>query len=49
VSGARLYARLKRLVAQLEKDPKTDPATLVAARKALADYEALPKRIKDIV
>jgi hypothetical protein len=49
MTGAQMYRRLKRLVAKLEKDPKADEATLVAARKALADYEQLPKRLKEIV
>lgn len=47
--GERLYARLVALVAKLEKDPKADPTVLANARKALADYEALPARLRDRV
>lgn len=45
-NGAQMYARLARLVARMEKDPKADPDILAKARKAMADYEALPRRLR---
>lgn len=38
--------KLERYVAELEKDPKADQALLAAARKAMADYDALPDHLK---
>ena len=47
--GAKTYAKLVKLVAQLEKDPKADPTSLANARKAIADYEALEPRLRRLV
>jgi hypothetical protein len=47
--GAKMHAKLVALVARLEKDPKADPDVLANARKAIADYEALPRRLRDLV
>lgn len=48
-TGARMYAKLVALVRQLEQDPKADQVTLANARKAIAEYEALPQRLRDLV
>lgn len=48
-SGAKVHARLVALVRRMEKDPKSDQAVIANARKAIAEYEALPQRLRDLV
>lgn len=46
VTMEREYHRLVRMVEKLAADPKHDPAIVANARKAIADYEALPAHLR---